>query len=832
MTIAALLLVLSAGQPAVVPDGVPARPMDEVPPSPLTFEPAGFEASGTRFGGRTAGEKVLVVVAASLETPLAPELAQFGADLSGEGFDVSQVTMTGGTVEDLRTMLQDETGLDGVILVGDLPCAWYEDTWYDAPHEEFPMDLFLMDLDGVWADADGDGKYDSHTGDRAPEIWAGRIDPHAMEMGSEIGMLRDYFAGNHLYRTGSLQVPGRALSFVDDDWSYYGSCGLEAMYTDVTVDDDDYWTTADNYLARLGEGYEFVHLMSHSSPWGHTFKVPAGYGGTVMAPEISHIDPSTVFVQLFACSNCRWTEPDCLGNWYLFGTDYGLLAVGSTKTGSMLEFEEFYTPIGLGAIPGDAFVTWFTNVGIYDPDWHYGCVLLGDPTITPLSSRGIDREHIASQGDPLLETYFRVSTSTHSDCYPTVARGDMTWVAWATADNGRLDIAARAWDGDSWSQVYVIDADEYWDVTPDLTTDQDGTPWLAWADFEYDSFGYRIRTATGDCLESVSTAADGDGYDVDPHLVCTDRMWLVWQVWRRGEGDVMVKALDGSFPETYLTGTDAESIMPAACASADGMVHAAWVECDAQGERVVWCSGDGGGFSDPVELSSGTFCRAPDLALCGGTVVLAWTDDTEGTSVRARTLYGSSWSPEAILFSAASGDACVPAAGTSPEGTPFVAWQWGNGAGAEIWQSSLTASGWSPPAQLVDPEGPAWLPALCDGVAAWSGTAGTDDWDVYVALEGGMGSGGGEPGAVSGFRVLENPVSSPLRLSPSFRLSGAVPVDVTVFDLSGRSVAGESLPAWRGGELTVDCSRMPSGVYAVRVSWAGHDWTGRFTVLR
>jgi hypothetical protein len=184
-------------------------------------------------------------------------------------------------------------------------------------------------------------------------------------MGSEIQMLRDYFARNHLYRTGVLQVPGRALTFVDDDWSYYyGSCGLDAVYADLTVDNGDSWTTADNYLARLGEGYEFVHLMSHSSPWGHTFKVPAGYGGTVMAPEISHIDPQTVFVQLFACSNCRWTEPDCLGNWYLFGTGHGLLAFGSTKTGSLLDFEELYTPMAAGSIPGEAFVSWFNTVVI------------------------------------------------------------------------------------------------------------------------------------------------------------------------------------------------------------------------------------------------------------------------------------------------------------------------------------------------------------------------------------------------------------------------------------------------------------------------------------
>jgi hypothetical protein len=828
-----LLFCLSGSFSLSLPTGPPGRMMSEVEPSPLTLEPAGFRASGFDLPDR-AGEDVLLVVAASLETPLAPELAQFAADLAGEGFDVSQVTMTGGTVEDLRFMLQSQSELDGVILIGNLPSAWYEDTWSDAPHEEFPMDLFLMDLNGTWSDGDGDGKYDSHTGNRAPEIWTGRIDAHAMEMGSEIQMLRDYFAKNHLYRTGVLQVPGRGLTFIDDDWSYYyGACGLNAIYTDLTVDNSDSWTTADNYLARLDTGYEFVHLMSHSSPWGHTFKVPSGYGGTVMAPEITLADPPTVFVQLFACSNCRWTEPDCLGNWYLFGTGYGLLVFGSTKTGALLEFEELYTPMGEGEIPGEAFRMWFTSVGIYNPDWHYGCVMLGDPTLMPLSSRDLDRQQVASGGSPLFESYTKVSTSSHSDCYPTVTSGNgMTWVAWATAENGRLDIAARAWDGDSWSQVYIVDADEYWDVAPDLTVDSNGTPWLAWADFEYSSYGYRIRTATGNYLTDVSTAANGDGYDVDPHLAFTDRMWLVWQVWRRGEGDIMVKALDGSFPETWLTSQGSSCFSPAACASPDGLVHAAWVEGDVQGERIMWTSGDENGFEEPVELSSGDFCRAPALATCNGIIILAWQDCTDGTSIRVRVLGSGGWGSEETLFSAASGHACVPAPGTSPEGAPLVAWQWGNGAGAEIWQSTLTASGWSDPAMLVDPDGPAWLPALCDGVAAWSGTAGSDDWDIYIALGGGMGAGGQETGNAPDFRIMGNPVSGSLHIAPVVQVQGSLPVEIGVFDITGRSV--KTLPAsvWTGEDLLVDCSDLPSGIYVIRVSTPGSVWTGWMTVLR
>ncbi|MBN1434088.1 hypothetical protein JW921_04965, partial [Candidatus Fermentibacterales bacterium] len=367
-----VLLAHSIASP-VMPTGPEPVPRSMVEPCPLEILPPGFHTIREARSDRGDSD-ILVIVASGLETPLAAELAQYATDLEADGYNVSTHVMTGGTPSSLRSFLQGQTGRAGAILVGNLPTPWYEMS--DWGQEEFPMDLYLMDLDGTWGDGDGDGLLDSHSGDRGPEIWIGRIDPHAMEYGNEILLLKDYFNRNHLYRTGSLAVPARAVAFNDDDWSGYGSAGLDMIYGSVDVYNSPSTTTADYYRDRLAYGYEFVHLMSHSSPWGHTFKVPSGYSGTVMAPEIAEINPQTVFIQLFACSNARWTEPNCLGNWYLFGEDYGLLAIGSTKTGALLDFEIFYGPIGSGSSPGEAFVTWFDQVGIYDPAWHYGCVLL------------------------------------------------------------------------------------------------------------------------------------------------------------------------------------------------------------------------------------------------------------------------------------------------------------------------------------------------------------------------------------------------------------------------------------------------------------------------
>ncbi len=68
----------------------------------------------------------------------------------------------------------------------------------------------------------------------------------------------------------------------------------------------------------------------------------------------------------------------------MFADTYGLAAIGSTKTGSMQEFEDFYTPLGEGKNLGESFEEWFISQSPYTLDdcrWFYGMTLLGYPTL-------------------------------------------------------------------------------------------------------------------------------------------------------------------------------------------------------------------------------------------------------------------------------------------------------------------------------------------------------------------------------------------------------------------------------------------------------------------
>jgi hypothetical protein len=270
---------------------------------------------------------------------------------------------------------------------------WFElDNDFHGVHSEFPCDLYYMDTNGTWTDPDGDGKFSDHTGNLDPEIWVGRLwTPTAN--GNDAGLINDYFARNHKFRLGMMGHARSALAYPDDDWQDFGDCALDhqfppasiAVYTAPTV------TDADLYKAEVNSLRSWVHLCAHSSVHGHALRVGAVNEHIHYTYFKDTNPPNGHFYNLFCCGPGKFTTTDYLAGWYIFdktggGTNPGLAAIASAKSGSMLLFEDFYRPLGRGKCIGDAFVRWWRARG---PDhdhwercWFYGLVLLGDPTLT------------------------------------------------------------------------------------------------------------------------------------------------------------------------------------------------------------------------------------------------------------------------------------------------------------------------------------------------------------------------------------------------------------------------------------------------------------------
>lgn len=117
-------------------------------------------------------------------------------------------------------------------------------------------------------------------------------------------------------------------------------------------------------------------------------------GDWVFSSDIQQLDPPVLFYNLFACGPGRFTDDDYLAGSYIFNTTYGLIAIASSKSGSMLNFKDFYQPLGSGESFGESFRLWFDAQAPYSQwkkEWYYGMVLIGDPTLCVIPS---EKTHI------------------------------------------------------------------------------------------------------------------------------------------------------------------------------------------------------------------------------------------------------------------------------------------------------------------------------------------------------------------------------------------------------------------------------------------------------
>jgi hypothetical protein len=360
---------------------------------------------------RRLDSRVDFFVEETLANALRPALETLAIDVERDTVAVAVFSVSGTSAESLKALLVSEhrTGMTSAVFVGDLPVAWFQmiddfnSQGANDGYEEFPCDLFFMDLDGTWKDSlvrlgsldslvpGSDAIYDVHTDSITPEIAVSRLP--ASRIGDAPALLAGYFDKAHRYRNQELPVSDRALVYVDDDWEPWATewdSNVGLLYHDRLLVSDSEVTRIADYQPRIDSAaFQWIALMSHSWPGGHAMKYDNGTSWDYFyADVIPSLDPQANFYNLFACSNARFVENGYCGGCYVFQTSTGLGAIGSTKTGSMLQFGDFYAPLGEGASLGEAFRQWFAAIFSdgCDPgerSWFYGMCLIADGSLKP-----------------------------------------------------------------------------------------------------------------------------------------------------------------------------------------------------------------------------------------------------------------------------------------------------------------------------------------------------------------------------------------------------------------------------------------------------------------
>lgn len=336
----------------------------------------------------------LVVVESSLHEQLRASLEQYAETMELARYEVHvEPWESSGTVVELRALLLEHfesNGIEGALLIGDLPAAMYEMP-YEIPAletmEEFPTDLYLQDLDAPWVSRNGNDSYDYHD--------PLKLDIYTSRLIGTPTQLVDYFARLERYRREGPLVDRSAFIFIDDDWhkkDTSNACNLGELYSEVEVIQDKADSTLENYLAKLrGEGAEFVYQWIHGAP-------PGTYPGwlafdhvddegeftqlKLFADDIVQQNLKVSFVNLANCYSARFTDETlAVATAYTVGTEYGLATVGSTKMGAQTDPRLFHEGLAKGLRWGEAYREWYNQVGRKNDHWHLGIVLMGDPLL-------------------------------------------------------------------------------------------------------------------------------------------------------------------------------------------------------------------------------------------------------------------------------------------------------------------------------------------------------------------------------------------------------------------------------------------------------------------
>ncbi len=836
MSASASLLIAAAVLGLAGREGVPLQYLDSrgrepsQPRSAQIPDGSGYTRSVAVERDSSRGDRVVLIVDESVSGGIAASLATFEADLESEGWTVEVWTVTDPSASALRTDLQSEYAqgeLRGALLIGNIPAGWVE-----ASGGEYPVDLFLMDMNGTWTDSDMDGLYESWA-NQAPEIWVGRLTPTWLSFGSSVELLENYFAKNHAYRSGTLSLPDRALAYEE---AFTGLTGyIDMVYDDVTTKSDPAGTTADDFRAELLNGYEWVHLIAHSSPWGssfHTGAPPAG-AGTFNSYEAVPLDPHAFFYILNCCTNGRWTEIDNLANLYIWADTYGIAVVAQAKTDYTNDFYELYQTLGNGQCLGEAFRVWLSaNLAL-----EHAAVLLGDPTLRP---HGNGQASAVPQGShPALLDGWRLRQITdglHSEGDLSVCREPVSGELIATfgsSDPVRANIMATVSEGDTWMSPVQICEHEYWDWHPAIGADGSGNAFLAWHSMHDDIETYDIYVSTwnGSSWSAETRLTETPAFETGTAVAGRPgRCWVVWQQWDAGDTDISGRMWTGSAwtTTTDLAATDYFERSPSIASSSSGfgLAYQAW-----RSGALAICfrdAPDSGPFGPETVISlPGPDCREPSIAGDPGAqgYLAAWECDGE---ILASRRDGGAWSAPVTLSS--SGSASRPCTAVLAGARPAVCWI---EQGGQVWVSFYDGSAWTAP-------GPVAAPGAVESVAAsyktpdlleilFGARGGDLHWDIWVADGDPLGFAedpSGQP--QTELRLLANPSARPV----AFLVSGGS-ASIDVFDLSGRRVAAvqaaQGTVSWDG--CSSEGEPLPAGAYLVRACFSGSESVCRLVLL-
>jgi hypothetical protein len=361
----------------------------------------GYIVSGINVPLADERGRVILVVDNAVTALLAPELAQFRLDLIGDGWRVAQLnvarTATPAQIRDqIRAHYQaDPANTRAVILFGRIPVVKSGNLSVDG-HGGRPLacDGFYGDMDGTWADANGDGIYDPSTFPSDIDVAVGRVDfanmpgtGSTVRFPAEEVLLQQYLHKNHDYRHAVTRPArrgiiadqfGRQADLANSASAYRAFSTFVGADNVETVDSD---VGTGGWLERIAaRDYLWVFGAGGGGPTTMAGLGLARNNFEVRARDFVEQGTRGTFYLLFGSWFVEWDGADNLMRAALAAPDYGLTATWCGRP------HMYFHHLAMGETIGHSVRLSQNNTTLYTTMRHFQLrgvhlALLGDPTL-------------------------------------------------------------------------------------------------------------------------------------------------------------------------------------------------------------------------------------------------------------------------------------------------------------------------------------------------------------------------------------------------------------------------------------------------------------------
>ncbi|MBA3682111.1 MAG: T9SS type A sorting domain-containing protein [Bacteroidetes bacterium] len=255
----------------------------------LTYPGYGYINSGIQIPEVENRGKLILLIANTFTTTLAPEIKRLEDDLEGDGWEVltscisTTLAVTAVKAQVVSTYNLDPANTKALFLLGHIPVPYSGNFGPDAHPDHqgaWPADVYYGELNGSWTDATvtsttvsplrtqnvpGDGKFDQWLIPTAVELQVGRVDLYGMTSftATETQLLKNYLDKDHDYRKKIYSPIKRAV--LEDNFGYFApgesfaSSGFKnfgplVSPTNVAVSDYTATMTGNSYQWSYGCG--------------------------------------------------------------------------------------------------------------------------------------------------------------------------------------------------------------------------------------------------------------------------------------------------------------------------------------------------------------------------------------------------------------------------------------------------------------------------------------------------------------------------------------------------------------------------------------------------